>query len=471
MKKIIIIFYIVALVFCCISESNSQAITWRRTYHTIDPSTSGLEGIRAIAQTEDGGYIAAGSSRQVAGGNSGYMFAMGINPFGDSLWFRVYNNLQAEKIIKVNKGNYVIMSLRAELVKINSIGDTIWTKVRPQYNLGSIQIKYLNNEFYICGKNRNNDNPFLLKLDSLGNDIFYREYNYFIYGTIRDLIIDNDKIFLFGDEVSPHTFLIMTDLNGNVIGIKDFTVIFFGNSLIKHPVEESILIGGHADPLFARGVSAALMKVDTSGNILWKKSFDPGAHYFSGDIKIILNDLNGGIISLGMIIPHPMSAMARLMKFDYDGNKLWSKEYGFDEIHYISNCMLQTIDSGYVIGGIKNEKLRNSFHVIKTDKFGNVPVSILNNNTTLPLYFELYQNYPNPFNSSTVIKFEIRKISDIKISLYNLEGKLIETIVDNKFGIGVHSILFQPKNLSSGIYYYFLSSDDLIITKKLVYLK
>jgi hypothetical protein len=74
----------------------------------------------------------------------------------------------------------------------------------------------------------------------------------------------------------------------------------------------------------------------------------------------------------------------------------------------------------------------------------------------LPQNFNLLQNYPNPFNPLTKIRYELKEMSQVKLDVYNTQGRLIETLVDGKQGAGTYEAKFSPKNMASGTYFYTL---------------
>ncbi len=83
----------------------------------------------------------------------------------------------------------------------------------------------------------------------------------------------------------------------------------------------------------------------------------------------------------------------------------------------------------------------------------------------------LSQNYPNPFNPSTKIKFAIPKESNVDLSIYNVVGELVVTLVNEHLNAGYHEYEFNASKLSSGIYIYRIKADDFVETKKMVLLK
>ncbi|WP_337864562.1 T9SS type A sorting domain-containing protein [Ignavibacterium sp.] len=84
---------------------------------------------------------------------------------------------------------------------------------------------------------------------------------------------------------------------------------------------------------------------------------------------------------------------------------------------------------------------------------------------TIPQNFELFQNYPNPFNPSTTIRYALPNESKVTITIYNLLGQQIKELVNDVQSSGYHEIVFDAKDLSSGVYLYKLSARDLVSTK------
>ena len=89
----------------------------------------------------------------------------------------------------------------------------------------------------------------------------------------------------------------------------------------------------------------------------------------------------------------------------------------------------------------------------------------------LPRQFMLAQNYPNPFNPSTTIKYELPKASEVRLSVYDLLGREVSVLVNEKRDAGVHEVKFNGANLASGVYFYRLRAGDFVQSKRLVLLK
>ena len=85
-----------------------------------------------------------------------------------------------------------------------------------------------------------------------------------------------------------------------------------------------------------------------------------------------------------------------------------------------------------------------------------------------PDRFRLYQNYPNPFNNETTIQFQLPAKSFVKLSIFNLMGKKITTLIKESRETGVHTVTWDGKGLPSGLYFYRLKTGDIVETRKLV---
>jgi Secretion system C-terminal sorting domain len=89
--------------------------------------------------------------------------------------------------------------------------------------------------------------------------------------------------------------------------------------------------------------------------------------------------------------------------------------------------------------------------------------------------FKLYQNYPNPFNPSTIIKYSLSQNSKVEITIHDILGNKVATLINNEQNAGDYSVEFNPSKIKSGIstgvYFYTLKAGTLSTTKKLIYLK
>lgn len=123
--------------------------------------------------------------------------------------------------------------------------------------------------------------------------------------------------------------------------------------------------------------------------------------------------------------------------------------------------------SGKIIGSDTDSGL----YVIKPDfSLVGIPGNV---NDVIPENYNLEQNYPNPFNPSTHIKFSIPSNSNVKLSVYNTGGQEVAEILNDRRDAGNYEVNFDAGKygLSSGMYFYSLTSDKFKETKKMILIK
>lgn len=107
-----------------------------------------------------------------------------------------------------------------------------------------------------------------------------------------------------------------------------------------------------------------------------------------------------------------------------------------------------------------------SHQVLKSIEIGIEPLS-----NNIPSGFKLAQNYPNPFNPSTNIKFDVASRENIRLSVYDLLGRLVRVIVNQEMLPGSYQVKFDGSNLSSGVFFYKLEAANYSEVRKMVLVK
>ncbi len=90
---------------------------------------------------------------------------------------------------------------------------------------------------------------------------------------------------------------------------------------------------------------------------------------------------------------------------------------------------------------------------------------------TVVVNFELKQNYPNPFNPTTTIPFDLKTAKHVVLKVYDMNGRLVSTLIDAKLMPGHHEYKFDGSKLASGTYVYQLLVDKQLVNKKMVLIK
>ncbi len=91
--------------------------------------------------------------------------------------------------------------------------------------------------------------------------------------------------------------------------------------------------------------------------------------------------------------------------------------------------------------------------------------------TNSPTHFSLDQNYPNPFNPTTAISYQLSANSFVSLKVYDILGREVTTLVNEKQSAGSYQVTFDASRLASGVYFYRLTAGSFVSVKKLVLLK
>jgi plastocyanin len=99
------------------------------------------------------------------------------------------------------------------------------------------------------------------------------------------------------------------------------------------------------------------------------------------------------------------------------------------------------------------------------------PTGINDGNATIPAQFELAQNYPNPFNAQTAIEYSLPNESHVRIVIYNLLGRVMETVVDRTEPAGIHRAVWDAADVPTGVYFYRIEAGEFTQTRKMLLMK
>jgi hypothetical protein len=90
---------------------------------------------------------------------------------------------------------------------------------------------------------------------------------------------------------------------------------------------------------------------------------------------------------------------------------------------------------------------------------------------TLPTEITLRQNYPNPFNPSTIIEFALPSATQVELTVYDMLGRRVQTLVDDQLNAGIHRVNWNATSYSSGVYLYRLKAGDTVVTRRMMLVK
>jgi len=200
-----------------------------------------------------------------------------------------------------------------------------------------------------------------------------------------------------------------------------------------------------------------------TSNILW--TYSPGASFIR-DIDF-LTDINGDEIKdIAVAMQQPGYV---LVLNGATGQQLFQYSFGTgigQRADRISK--LNSIDgnaSSEFVAGCRDGRL------ICFDGGPCYPIGIRNISTIVPEKYNLEQNYPNPFNPSTKIKFSIPANSLVKVRIFDILGKEVTTLINEKLSAGIYEVNFNANGLSSGVYFYRLEAGNFTDIKRMMLVK
>jgi photosystem II stability/assembly factor-like uncharacterized protein len=142
----------------------------------------------------------------------------------------------------------------------------------------------------------------------------------------------------------------------------------------------------------------------------------------------------------------------------------WSLQCTIDSTKGFISTFINDENNIWACGGINT--------IYKTTNGGGEIISAINPiSNNIPYGFSLSQNYPNPFNPTTKINFDLKNSTFAMLRVYDISGREVRTLVNEKLSAGSYSYDFNATELPSGVYFYQLQTDGFVETKKMILLK
>ncbi|MGC9367807.1 MAG: hypothetical protein ACP5FK_12300, partial [bacterium] len=371
--------------------------------------------------TSDSGYILAGYISPYHQRDKIDIYVVKTDPSGELSWFSIIGeeniSEDANSIIQTYDGNFVIAGYKnstisnwdeAYLLKINSTGDTIWTKTWGVDSLNDYLVELLETDdrgLIILGYSSNGfySKIHLTKTDSLGDTIW------------TQILIDGGK---------NHASSIR-EVPGKGYVVLAYTSKFSG-----------------ADDIF-------IIRTDYFGNTCWSQIYNYGIKDKAYSIELTPD---GGFVVVGTT--QVVDFDVYIMKIDSFGHKLWERTYGSNG-HDEGVDISLAPDNGFSISGFYNYYYKDiTIYIIKTDSMG---VAVEENIITLPTRNCFSVNYLG--NLRTAIRFSLIQSSQVRVDVYDLSGRLLSTPVDNFYPTGEYCIYWQVPR--EGVYFFRIRSNCL----------
>jgi len=344
--------------YCMLSCFVAKGQVFQKVFKTIAPA--GFD-CNTVFKTTDGGYIISGNKGYYQGSVDAALIK--IDSVGDYVWSKVYESVSGytygRSMIQDGDSAYIIAGQnsagdRLTLIKINSDGDIMWSTVYedPAFDIVPNKIQKTSDGNFILLFRRLSGgigDAGMMKFDGAGNILWSRLYLEtfdadFIELENGDIIIAS----LLHSVSQPfHPVLIKTDANGNFLWRKAYN---FPNSIgspfpICKTGDNGILMAPGSDSTIGGNVINALVKLDSAGNVLWSNNY-----LGSGYAEIIKLVTNGGFF-IGSIKNDSITYDYDILVYRVDstGTPEMSKIYGDDFHRESAQDFVTDSDNGYIM--------------------------------------------------------------------------------------------------------------------------
>jgi hypothetical protein len=475
---------------------------------------------KSVRSTFDGGFIFGGDT---APGPSPYEFYLiRTDAAGDTLWTRTYGdggagNERANSVIQTSDSNFVMAGYTDSygagswdfyIVKINGVGDTLWTKTyggsagEEAFSLQETSDQGLIIAGYTSSFGAGVQDFYLVRTDHVGEVLWQRTYGGYENDYAKSVKQTPDGGFIIvGSTASfgagfTDFYVVRIDGEGNLQwtntygGLGDERAYSVGLTS-----DGGFIVGGHTTSYGAGGYDVWMVRL---------------AGLALGQVAINLDPVNppldippqGGVFSFNVTLTNDSTT--------YQAYNIWCSaqlpngrqfttlgpfNLVFTPGFNITRLRSQTVPAGAPAGdyiyrgciGYSPETVlaSDSFDFVKEDLVSGGPGSNAwecagdpfpgeepkSEAYTTSAEFTLQPCYPNPLNHTTTISYELRAASHVSLKIYDTAGRLMTTLADGQREAGTHHATFDGSNLASGIYLAKLQAREFTAVQKLVLLK
>ena len=508
MKTRILLMLMLALV----GLSGRGQVTFQKTYY----ADSGQQAY-SVRQTIDSGYILTGLTTLGAGHQN--IILIRTNSFGDTLWTKVFggtnydNGFSAQQTID---GGFIVLGATQSfgaggwdvyLIKTDSLGNIIFSKtyggtsddigysIQQTRDSGYIITGYTNS--YGAG----GTDVYLIKINNIGDTLWTKTYGGIgaEQGNLVQQTNDGGYIIVGSSNEFSTTFnnvyLIKTDSIGNLLWSKVYGITpnFSYGNYVQQTSDNGYIITG-CTYYYTNNLNddVYLIRTDSVGDTLWTKTYGG-----SSDDKgyYVEQDSNGDFVITGMTASFGAGGYDfYLIKTNANGDTLLTKTYGTSS-YDVSLCGQQTFDGGFILAGLSDFDISigGAIYLVKTDHNGNVgcnefntstvtngvptietnaatlvhsgaiissPITIVNHgsNVSNPCTTGINEIRnkensillsPNPFTTQATLTFQ-GSYHHPSLYIYNLLGEIVQTYSN----VSLPQITIERNNLPAGMYFY-----------------
>ncbi|MFC2135965.1 T9SS type A sorting domain-containing protein [Bacteroidota bacterium] len=474
------------IIFLFGKGSSDSPITFERLFGDEEN-----DGLSSIQETQDGGYICAGS--MLPPGEDFYNFLVAkTDQNGLVEWSNNYGDDESENantVVQDGNGNYVVFGgtnssgaggFDYYLMEINPNGEVVWenTYGGTQDEQASSMVKTPDGGYLLVGNTRSfgdflSTDVYVVKVDDAGSFVWEERYGGNFGESPSKVIRTNDDNYVIVGNTGSYgaggfdAYFLKIDGTGNLIWETTFggTEEDEGTDIAELS-DGSLAVVGYTVSFGEGAKDIYLLKLDSSGNEVWNKTFGGPFQDLASNIVVDADN----IIFTGTISETLQVTRPNIIKTDSDGNIVNQYTRQVGELNINSGDLIINSDGNLILAGASGSfSFSSDAYILNTSDF-RTATSVEDSESIITDYI-LYQNYPNPFNPSTTINYQIPQEGFVTIKVYNIIGNEITTLVNENKNAGRHSLEFDARNLASGVYIYTIRSSGYLQSKKMILLK
>ena len=216
------------------------------------------------------------------------------------------------------------------------------------------------------------------------------------------------------------------------------------------------------------GADYTTIKYNSSGVQQWLQTYNGPGNSDEDAYSLVLDAL-GNVYITGYSPGSGTDVDYATIKYNSQGTQQWLQRYNGpgNSIDDARNVAIDTSGNVYVSGTSIGIASARDYATIKYSQ----TIGIQTISSEIPSGFSLEQNYPNPFNPVTNIKFSIPKSGMVTLKIFDVSGREVAQLINENLSVGSYNYDFNASHLSSGVYFYRISSEGFTDVKKMILVK
>ena len=397
-------------------------LIWQKTY-----SSSGDDVAYSVDKTNDGGFIIAAEWSAVG-------LLMKINSLGDSLWSK---SLEAglRSVTRSDYGGYILTGaiwngaeeVNVLLLKTDSLGNTEWEKTydyQNDYDIGYSVQQTIDGGYIVCGSaivDGGASFGWIIRTNDLGDTLWTQEVHSYVKSSVLS-------------SINTTLYSVIQSSNGDYVVVGNQPIL-----PVSDHAQQVVLLRIASDIIPVELTSFTATSEQNSVSLNWQTATETNNSGFE---------------------------IERSQTSNVKGQMEWN------EVGFVPGFGTTTEPKSYSFVDENLSVGKYQYRLKQIDFDGSFEYSnTIEVEVMVTKDYSLSQNYPNPFNPATLISFSIPNDEFVSLRIYDVLGREVAQIINERRSAGTYQVEFNGTALNSGVYYYTLTAGSYTETKKMLMVK